>query len=164
MGDGLVWAVALAMAVGIVGTVVPLLPGLLLVWAAALAYGLAEGFDTGGAVGAVAFGLITLLAVLGAVAGWWVPQRAAGKAGAARTSMALAAVVAIVGFFVIPVVGAIVGGLAGLYVAELQRTGDGEVAWRTTRATVVGFGLATLVQFLVGVAMALVWAGWVVVA
>jgi uncharacterized protein YqgC (DUF456 family) len=153
--------VAVAMAVGIVGTVVPLLPGLLLVWAAGLAYGLGEGFGT---VGAVAFGLITLLAVAGALAGWVVPQRAAGKAGAARLSMAVAAVAAIVGFFVIPIVGLPVGGLAGLYAAELQRTEDASTAWRTTRATLVGFGLATLVQFLAGVAMAIVWAAWVIAA
>lgn len=158
--DGIVVLVAVAMAVGIVGTVVPLLPGLLLVWAAGLAYGLAAGF---GAVGTVAFGMMTVLAVVGAVAGWMVPQRAAGKAGAARSSMVVAALGAVVGFFVVPVVGLPLGGLAGLYVAELQRTEDTATAWRTTRATLVGFGLAALVQFGVGVAMAVVWAIWVVV-
>ena len=36
--------IALAMVVGILGTVVPLLPGLPIVWAAALVYGVVEGF------------------------------------------------------------------------------------------------------------------------
>jgi len=157
--DGIVVLVGVAMAVGIVGTVVPLLPGLLLVWAAGLVYGLSEGFGT---LGVVAFGLMTLLAAAGALAGWVVPQRAAGKAGAARMSMVVAAVAAVIGFFAIPIVGLPLGGLAGLYAAELQRTEDASIAWRTTRATLVGFGLATLVQFLAGVAMAIVWAAWVI--
>ena len=153
--------VAVAMAVGIVGTVIPLLPGLLLVWGAALGYGLYEGFD---AAGIAAFTLITLLGAAGMIAGWLVPQRAAGKAGAAKLSMLVAVVGAVVGFFVIPVVGVMVGGLAGLYVAELQRTNDTETAWRSTRATVIGFGLATLVQFVLAVAMAATWALWVIFA
>jgi len=75
--------------------------------------------------------------------------------------MVVAVIGAVVGFFVIPVVGLPIGGLAGLYLAELRRTSDTVIAWRTTRATLVAVGLASLVQFLVGVAMALVWAGWV---
>lgn len=149
------------MAVGIVGTVIPLLPGLLLVWGAALGYGLYEGFD---ATGVAAFTVITLLGAAGMLAGWLVPQRAAGKAGASKLSMLVAAVGAVVGFFAIPVVGVMVGGLAGLYLAELQRTSDAEVAWRSTRATVIGFGLATLAQFVLAIAMAATWALWVVLA
>jgi uncharacterized protein len=148
------------MAVGAVGTVVPLVPGLALVWAAALVYGLAEGFD---GVGAVAFGAITALAVAGTLAGWVVPARVAGKAGASRTSILLGAVVAVVGFFVIPVVGVAVGGVAGVYTGELYRTRDRAAAWRTTWATLTGFGVAALVQLAVALTMAVVWIVWVVV-
>jgi uncharacterized protein len=158
--DGLVILVAVAMAVGVVGTLVPLLPGLLLVWGAGLVYGLAEGF---GAVGVVAFTLMTLMALAGVAAGWMVPQRAAGRAGASRSSVWLGVVGAIVGFFAIPVVGVAVGGLAGLYLGELRRTQDATTAWRATWATLVGFGVASLVQFGLGMAMALTWLVWVVV-
>jgi uncharacterized protein len=150
--------VALAMAVGVVGTVVPLVPGLALVWGAALAYGLLEGFGT---TGTAAFTLITALAVAGALAGWVVPTRVAGAAGAARSSILLGAVAAVVGFFAIPVVGLVVGGVAGVYAGELQRTGSGAAAWRATRATLAGFGLAALVQLGIGLAMAATWAAWV---
>ena len=146
------------MAVGAVGTVVPLVPGLALVWAAALVYGLAEGFD---GVGAVAFGVITALAVAGTLAGWVVPARVAGRAGAARASIVVGVVAAVVGFFVIPVVGVAVGGVAGVYAGELFRTGDRGAAWRATRATLTGFGAAALVQLAVALAMAAVWVGWV---
>lgn len=148
------------MAVGAVGTVVPLVPGLALVWAAALVYGVAEGFD---GIGAVAFGVITALAVVGTLAGWVVPARVAGRAGAARSSIFLGVVAAVVGFFVIPVVGVAVGGVAGVYAGELHRTRDRTAAWRATRATLTGFGAAALVQLAIALAMAAVWVGWVVI-
>jgi uncharacterized protein YqgC (DUF456 family) len=150
--------VAVAMAVGAVGTVVPLVPGLALVWAAALAYGLVEGF---GPTGTAAFSVVTALAVAGVLAGWVVPVRVAGVAGAARSSILLGTVAAIIGFFVLPVVGMAVGGVAGVYAGELQRTRDGGAAWRATRATLAGFGLAALIQFAFALVMAATWAVWV---
>jgi uncharacterized protein len=150
--------VALAMAIGVVGTVVPLVPGLALVWAAALVYGLIEGFGT---AGTVAFALVTLFAIAGMLAGWVVPARVAGASGAARTSILLGVVAAIVGFFVLPVVGLPVGGVAGVYAGELGRTRDVSAAWRATRATIAGFGLAALLQFAVALAMTATWVVWV---
>jgi uncharacterized protein len=150
--------VAVAMAVGAVGTVVPLVPGLALVWGAALVYGLVEGFGT---TGAAAFAVVTALALAGMLAGWVVPARVAGAAGAARSSILLGAVAALVGFFALPIVGLVVGGVAGVYVGEWQRTGSGAAAWRTTRATLKGFGLAALVQLAIALAMAATWVVWV---
>lgn len=153
--------VAVAIAVGIAGTVVPLVPGLALVVVATLVYGLVEGF---GGVGIVAFGLILVLAAAGTVAGVAVPKRSAADAGAPRMSLLVGAVGAVIGFFAVPVVGLPVGGAVGIFAGELLRTGDRAVAWRTTKATLKGFGLATLVQLAAGLAMALVWVVWVVVA
>lgn len=152
--------VAVAIAVGIAGTVVPLVPGLGLVAAAALVYGLVEGF---GVVGGIAFGIIVALAVAGSAAGIVLPRRAAGGAGAPRSSLLVGALGAVIGFFAVPVVGLPLGGAAGIFVGELARSGgDRSVAWRTTWATLKGFGLATLVQLAAGLVMAVVWIVWVV--
>jgi uncharacterized protein YqgC (DUF456 family) len=153
----MVGLVALAMAVGVVGTLVPVLPGLALVWAAGLAYGFAEGFGT---VGTAAMVVMTALAIAGQAAGWLLPKRAAAAAGAHKRSVWLGALGAVVGFFVIPVVGVAVGGLAGIYAAEWQRTRDPALAWNATRRTLVGFGLATLAQFGAALAMVATWLGW----
>lgn len=161
MDSVVVVLVAVAMAVGVVGTVVPLVPGLTLVVAAALAYGVAEGFGGGGVV---AFVVIVALGVAGTAAGVVVPQRAAGGAGAARRSLLLGAVGAVVGFFVVPVVGFPLGGALGIYVAERWRTADPGAAWRTTKATLKGFGLAAILQLAAGLVMAAVWVVWVVAA
>ena len=114
----LVVLVALAMAVGVAGTVVPLVPGLGLVWLAALAYGLVDGF---GVVGSIVFVTISAMAVAGIVAGIAVPHHAARGGGAAQWSIALGAATAIVGFFVIPIVGMALGGVLGIFVGEALR-------------------------------------------
>ena len=149
--------VAVAMAVGVVGTVVPVVPGLALVWAAALVYGVRAGF---GAVGVVAFTIITGLALAGIVTGYLMPQRAAARSGAARSSMWLGVVLALVGFFVVPLVGVVLGGVVGVFLGELVRTRDPTAAWRSTAATIKGFGVAVVVQVAIGLAMVAVWASW----
>lgn len=151
--------VAVAMAVGIAGTVVPLVPGLGLVAGAALVYGIVEGF---GGVGVVCFAVIVGIAAAGTAAGIVLPKRAAGGAGAPRTSLLVGAVGAVIGFFAVPVVGLPLGGAIGIFVGELARSGDRAVAWRTTLATLKGFGLATVAQLGAGLAMSVVWVVWVV--
>ena len=156
----LVSLVAVAMAVGVVGTVVPAVPGLALVWAAALVYGLSAGF---GVAGTVAFTAISILAIAGGVVGWVVPQRAAARGGAGPWSMWLGAVLGVVGFFVVPVVGVALGGVVGVFLGEAVRTRDATAAWRATIETLKGFGVAGAAQVLVGIAMVAVWIAWVVV-
>jgi uncharacterized protein len=158
MDTGVVILVGLAMAVGLIGTLLPLLPGLPIVWAAALGYGLAEGF---GGVGAAVFGLITLLAVAGIVAGFVLPHRRVAAKGAPVSTVATGVALGIVGFFVIPIVGLIVGAVAGVLLAERTRTGDWARAWATTKDLMVGFGIGVAVEFAAGLAMVLCWVVWV---
>ena len=151
--------VGLAMAIGVVGTVFPMLPGLLLIWAAALVFGLVGGF---GSVGIASMFVITALAAAGIAAGVVIPKKAAGTAGAARSSLFLGAAVAVVGFFVVPIVGVPLGGALGIFVGEQLRTGDSRLAWVATKATLTGFGLAALAQFGTGLLMVLTWVVWLV--
>lgn len=156
---GMVPVLAVVMAVGAVGTVVPLVPGISLVWAAGLVYGLDRGF---GAVGAPAFAVMTGLALAGAVTGYVVPKRRASRAGATRATVWLGVVGAVGGFFVVPVVGLPLGGALGIFVGERLRTGDTAAAYRATRETIVGFGLATLLQLAAALSMIAVWVLWVI--
>ena len=149
--------VAMAMAAGLVGTVVPVVPGLGLVWLAALVYGIVDGF---GAVGVVSMAIITLLAVAGTATGVVLPRRAAGAAGASGASLWLGAAVGVVGFFVVPVVGLPLGGAIGIFAGEQLRTRDTAMAWRATRATLAAFGLAALLQLGAGVLMVVAWIVW----
>lgn len=156
------WGVALlggVMAIGLVGTVVPMMPGLALMWGAALVYGLLAGF-TG--AGITAFTVITVLLVGGTVLSYVVPHRAGVRGGVPRLSLRLGIAGAVVGFFVIPVLGLPIGAVAGVLAGEYQRLGDWPAAWRTTRSVVVGFVRAAVFELLAGVAILAVWIAWVV--
>lgn len=162
MDSGAVVAlVAIAMLVGLVGTIVPLIPGLGLIAAAAVAYGVAEGF---GVAGSVSMALIVAFGIAGTVAGFVLPKRAAGAAGAARSSLVIGVAGAIAGFFLIPVVGVAVGGALGIYLGERARTGEHDPAWRATLATLKGFGIGSLVQLAAGIAMVATWVVWVAIS
>ena len=81
--------------------------------------------------------------------------------GAPRRSILIGVVGAVVGFFVVPILGLALGGTLGIYLAERLRTGNSGAAWRTTKGTLKGFGLAALAQLATGLAMAAVWVIWV---
>jgi uncharacterized protein YqgC (DUF456 family) len=152
--------VGLAMAIGIVGTVLPILPGLALVLAAAVAYGFIVGWN---AVAIVAMAVIVLLFGVGSAAKYVLAGQSAKKGGAPRQSLMFAALGAVIGFFVIPVLGLVIGGIGALVVAEYLRTHDWGSAWRSSRTTLLGIGTGVLVEIAAGIAMALTWAVWVVV-
>lgn len=155
-GIALVGAV---MAIGLVGTIVPVMPGLAVVWGAGLVYGLIAGFGT---VGTVAFVAMSLLAVAGTIATYALPHRGGTARGAPASSMLAGVAGAIVGAVVIPVLGLPIGAVAGVWLAETVRLGDGRQAWQVTVGVILGFGLGMLVEFSLGVVMIGCWVGWVV--
>lgn len=158
LGVGLVGVV---MAVGLIGTVVPVMPGLLLIWGAGLVYGLLAGFGT---VGMAAFVVMTALFAGGSVLSYVLPHRAGVQGGAAGSSLRLGIVGGVVGFFAIPVLGLPIGAVAGVLVGEYRRLGGWAPAWATTKRVLVGFGYAALAEFIAGLAMIGTWVGWVVLA
>ena len=150
---------AIAIVVGVVGTLLPVLPGLWLVWAAALVYGVLGGFGT---VGAIAFGVITLLGVLGTVGALLLPQREASASGIGVPGQLLATAAAIVGFFVIPVVGAPVGFVLAIFGLTVVRSWNLREAATATAGTLKAMLYAAGLQFSAGVLMGAAWIVWAV--
>ena len=142
------------MLVGLVGVLLPVLPGLLLIGLAGLAWAATDG---GGVARwtVVATMLVVLLA--GTVAKYLLPARSARTTGAPRSTVLLGAVGAVVGFFVIPVVGLVIGGVGAVFLAELNRLGDATSAWRSTRVVLVGVGVGVLIELTAGLLAILVW-------
>jgi uncharacterized protein len=145
--------VGLAIAIGIVGVVVPVLPGALLAWAAIAVWAFAVGSATGWAVLAVA----TLMIGGAQVVKVLVPGRRLRDAGVPRRSIAAGVVLAVVGFFVIPVVGLFVGFPLGVYLEERRRLGNHESAWRSTREALRALGLSIVIELSATVIAAGVW-------
>ncbi len=149
--------VALAIAIGVVGVVVPLLPGSLLVLGAILVWTIYVGGGTAWTVFAVA----AIVIGLGVVVKYAVPGRRLKEVGIPGSTMALGAVLGVVGFFVIPVVGLPVGFVLGVYLAELSRVG-GSAAWPATVHALKAVGLSMLIEFTASLLAAAVWVTGVV--
>jgi uncharacterized protein YqgC (DUF456 family) len=146
--------VALVMLVGIAGVVIPVLPGLVLVWAAGVGWVWLDG----GGPGRIAVGVVlTALLAVGTVLKYALPARSATAAGAPRSTLLLGVVGAVVGFVVIPVVGVVVGGVGGVFLAEMVRLQDAGLAWRSTRAVLRGVGIGLLVELTTAVLMFGAW-------
>jgi uncharacterized protein len=147
--------IGLVMAIGLVGVIVPVLPGLLLIAAAAVVWAIAEGSATAWAV------VVLMLAVLGlgTFLKYQVPGRALKQQQVSRRTWALVAVGGVVGFFVVPVIGAVVGVVAGCYVGEWLRHRTHGAAWASTRRVLAGVGKGMAIEFAAGVVAIVVWAG-----
>mgnify|MGYP001827499732 FL=1 len=161
MSDIIVTAiVAIVMVLGLAGTVLPILPGLWLIWAAAIGYGLVVDF---GVVGWVAMALITALAGGATAAGLLLPQRQATDIGLRWWSQAIAAGCAVIGLFAIPIVGAPLGFIVGVVASVVVETRDLRAAvpaaWRIVRSMAIASGI----QLAAGTGMIVIWVGWVVV-
>jgi len=151
--SGLEVVLGLIMLVGLVGVVVPVLPGLLLILGAAVAWAAADP-----AAGRwVVVGVLGSIGIAATVAATMMPAMRAAARGAPRSALLAGAAGMVVGFVAIPVVGALVGFPAGIYVAETLRLRDGRAARATTLATLRGVGAGILIQLVAGVAMIGVW-------
>ena len=147
--------VAVAIAVGLVGVLVPLLPGTLLVYAAIAVWAVFEQ----NTVGWVVLGVVT--AVLGAsllVKYLW-PVKRMRAADISPATLAAGAVAGVIGFFVIPVLGLLIGFVLGVYLAELAHRRDQRRAWASTVHAVKGAALSVGVELAGGL---LATAAWVV--
>ena len=149
--------VLIALLVGLVGTVVPVLPGILLMWGAVLAYGFLLSF---GAFGIAITIAVTVVSGIAVALGFVIPKRLADESGASTRSQLAAVFGGIIGFFVIPVVGVIVGALAGIAIAEYLDKDDLALARTSTIAVAKGFGLGALSQIAAGFVILFLWAIW----
>jgi len=145
--------VGLAIAVGIVGIVVPVLPGALLVWAAIAAWALAVGSATAWAV----LGLATLQIGGAQVVKLLVPGRRLRDAGVTRRSIVAGLTLAVAGFFLIPVAGFLIGFPLGVYLEERRRLGPHAAAWDSTRHALRAMGLSIGIELAATVLAAGVW-------
>ncbi|MGI9157738.1 MAG: DUF456 domain-containing protein [Marmoricola sp.] len=146
--------VGLVIAVGLVGVVVPGLPGSLLVAGAILVWAL----QVDSLAGWVTFALAAVLIGLGTVVKYAVPGRRLKRDGIVTSTLLAGAVLGVVGFFVVPVVGLVLGFVLGVYLAERRRLGRHNLAWPSTVAALKAVGLSMLIELLAALAAALAWA------
>jgi len=147
----------LTMLFGLFGLIVPIFPGNVVMWLAALTYGLIFGF---GRLGGVMFAIITLLMIAAVLADNVLMGAKAREKGAAWGSIILALIAGIIGTMLLPPIGGLIAAPLVLYLMELQRLGDADEAKIVVKALLIGWGLAFIVRFGLGVVMFSLWGIW----
>lgn len=148
----------LAIAVGLVGIVVMVLPGSLLIIGAILVWAILTDNPTAW----VFFAVATVFLVLGQVLKYLIPGRRMQRAGVPNSTLLVGAALAVVGFFVIPVVGFIIGFVGGVYLAEVRRVGEAE-ARRTTLHALKATGLSIALELGFALVATAIWVAGVIV-
>lgn len=147
------------MLTGLVGMVIPIIPGLTIIWAAALLYGLVTGFHW---PSVVLFVIMTVWMVAGNLLDNFLMGAGAKEKGASWWAIGAAMLASIIGSLVWPPFGGIVLALVALFAVELIRIRNLRSAWDTTTHMAFGWGWSLVGRFLVGLQMIGLWVIWLV--
>jgi uncharacterized protein YqgC (DUF456 family) len=149
-----------AMLVGLL--ILPILPGLVIIWLAALGYGLLAGFGT---LGWIIFAILTVLMLAGSVVDNILMGASAHKEGAPWWVILLAMLAAIAGSILIPIpiLGGILAALFTLFAIEWLRRKDWRKALLSIKGMMIGWGWAFVIRFIIGLVMIGLWLIWALV-
>ena len=145
--------VALLMIVGVLGIVIPMLPGLLIVLGGTLLW----AFDEQSTLAWVLFAVATAVYVVGLALQFLVPGKRLRRAGVSTSTLLVGLVTAIVLAFVIPFVGIFIGFPLGIFLISLLRTRDGRAAWVATKHALRAVGLNMLIELATAFAIIGAW-------
>lgn len=136
------------MLVGLVGVVIPMLPGTLLIWLTVLLYAILERANGFAAIDPLTFIVISLIAIVTGLADLWLPLVGAKASGSSRRALVFGALGALAGTFLIPIplLGTVIGYAAGILLGEYHKHRDWDRALRAGAGGVAGWGIATVLQ------------------
>ncbi|MFC2023846.1 DUF456 domain-containing protein [Chloroflexota bacterium] len=140
----------IVMLVGVIGTVVPVIPGTVLIFLAALVYAVLDGFQTVGWPSLIVLGLLTVVATTADI---WASGVGARLGGASGWSVVAGLVGGLLGFLLFTLPGAILGAIAGVLGSEIVRVRDWKLALKAGSGWLVGWILSTVVQLGAGLTM-----------
>ncbi|HID62510.1 MAG TPA: DUF456 domain-containing protein [Anaerolineae bacterium] len=142
--------VLILMFIGLLGVVLPLVPGIVLVYLAALLYAFIEGFAR---IGPITLAVLTVLAVVGVTADLWVSSLGAKVGGASVWALLGGLVLGLVGLIFFSLPGAIVGSIVGVVAVEMWRARDWRKVIRSGGGWLIGWLLSTVVQLSIALIM-----------
>ncbi len=144
--------VGIVILIGLMGILVPAIPGLVLVVVAVVVW---AAFEGGGGAWTVAV-VALILGGGGMAVAYLIPGRRLKRSGIPTATLLLGGGLAIIGFFVIPVIGGPLGFVLGVYLAERRRLGH-EAAWPATMSSVRAVALSIGIELAVGLLIAGIW-------
>jgi uncharacterized protein YqgC (DUF456 family) len=146
---------------GLASLIIPIMPGLTIIWVAVLVYAIVTGLNWGTGI---LFAIITILMVAGGFVDQLFMSAGEKKTGAGWVAIAVAMVAGLVGSVIWPPLGGILLALLGIFVVEIIRVRDLRKAWDSTRGMALGCGTAFFVRMGMGVVMILLWGLWAYLA
>ena len=149
--------ISLVMAVGLFGMVLPIYPGVTIIWAAVLIHGVATSFAF---LEIWVLVVITILMIAGTLVDNLLMGGKARQAGASWLSIGGALLAGLLGTFVFPPLGGIIAAPTLLFLLEYSRLRDSQEAWNVTKGLLTGWGLSFVARFAIGLAMIIIWAIW----
>ncbi|QCX79827.1 hypothetical protein C9F11_31180 [Streptomyces sp. YIM 121038] len=155
MGAWELTLVGVVMLLGLCGVLVPGVPGSWLVWAGVLWWALQDphGLAWGVLVGA------TLVLLLSRAVRWQLPPRRLRDSGAGHRPTAYAGAGALLGFCLLPVLGAAPGFVGGMYLAERLRLGGHGEAVTAVRTALRAGGWNVFVELYACLLIVGAWVG-----
>lgn len=143
-------AVVGLLSIGLIGTVVPAVPGIGLIWAGIFLYALLTGFQT---ISGLTVVMLGVLCALTAAASYWGGAAAARAGGGGRRAMLGAIAGMVLGLLAANVLGLFIGGFLGALLGAWWESRQAGPAFKTAFLTVGGMLLGTTLQLVVGVAL-----------
>jgi uncharacterized protein YqgC (DUF456 family) len=144
----------------LVGILVPLLPGSVLVFAAIAVWAFLEKTTLAWAT----LGIATAILAAALLVKYLWPARRMKNADVGTWSLLAGGVLGIVGFFVVPVLGLVLGFVLGVYLAELAVRRDQRLAWASTVHAIKGVALSVGVELLGALLATAVWVAGVLLS
>jgi len=150
--------ILLVMLAGLFGMVIPVFPGITIIWLASLGYGVVKGFST---AGIIIFIVLTLLMIGGNVVDNVLMGAGARKGGAAWGTIIVALVAGIIGTLLLPPFGGLIAAPVAIFLLEFYRLKDWRKARQATFGLAAGWGASFFARFLIGAVMIVLWLVWV---
>jgi uncharacterized protein YqgC (DUF456 family) len=144
----------IAIACGILGTIVPVLPGVLLCWISVLVWAI---FGSDGPGRWIVLGIATMVALIGVLVQYAWPGKRMKQAGVPNRTLIIGGLCGIVGFFVLPFLGLVIGFVFGVWLAEQIRLKEPGPAWESTKHALKAAGLYMLIELASAMTIATVW-------
>lgn len=141
-------AVIILCVIGIIGTILPMLPGVAMIFVVIIAYGWWEGFNVISLNYLIILGSLTLLSVL---LNYLSTVLGAKFFGSTKTGLAGALLGTVAGIFIFPPVGIILGPLAGAFIGEYISNQDAKKSLRAGIGAVIGMFSGIVFQFALAV-------------
>jgi hypothetical protein len=138
------------MVLGLIGSLLPVVPGPIFIWLGVLTWAWGDGFQAIGWPTLVILGILTVIAWVSDLGLTTILSR---RAGVSWRSIGAAILGGIIGGILLSgililgsIVGTILGAIAGMMLFEYREKGDWDLAWAAAKSYLVGFFGAVVIE------------------